>query len=71
MPHLITTCGLKGASDLGVILPHEHIFTDLRRWDAPGYGEARVADVVALMVPELHKAQAAGVTALVECTPIG
>jgi phosphotriesterase-related protein len=71
MAHLITTLGPKNSGDLGMILPHEHIFTDLRQWDAPGFGEANTADVVALIVPELHKARAAGVTALVECTPIG
>ncbi len=36
-----------------------------------GYAEAEAADVVALMAPELIKAQTCGVTALVECTPVG
>ena len=40
MPHLITTLGPKAAHELGVILPHEHVFVDLRTWDKPGYGEA-------------------------------
>ena len=71
MPTLITTLGPKAASDIGMILPHEHIFTDLRRHDQPGFAEACTADVVALMAPELKKARAAGVTALVECTPVG
>ncbi len=71
MPHLHTTLGPRTADDLGMILPHEHVFVDLRTWDQPGYGEADAADVIALMVPELHKARDCGVTALVECTPIG
>jgi phosphotriesterase-related protein len=54
-----------------MILPHEHIFVDLRTWDKPGYGEADTEDVIELMAPELEKARAAGVTALVECSPIG
>ncbi|HJZ48601.1 MAG TPA: hypothetical protein VKE41_15600 [Roseiflexaceae bacterium] len=71
MPNLITTQGPKRADELGMILPHEHIFVDLRTWDQPGYAQAEAADVIALMGPELAAARAAGVTALVECTPVG
>lgn len=68
---LITTLGPKGADELGMILPHEHVFVDLRTWDKPGYGQAGVDEVIKLMAPELEKARAAGVTALVECSPEG
>ncbi len=71
MTTLITTLGPRRADELGMILPHEHVFVDLRTWDQPGYAEAEAADVVALMAPELIKAQTCGVTALVECTPVG
>lgn len=71
MPQLITTLGPKNADDLGLILPHEHIFVDLRTCDQPGYGVADAADVIAMMAPEIEKAKAAGVTVLVECTPVG
>jgi phosphotriesterase-related protein len=71
MAQLRTTLGPKNADELGMILPHEHIFVDLRTWDKPGYGEAEVADVIALMAPEIKKIQALGVTALVECSPMG
>jgi phosphotriesterase-related protein len=71
MPHLITTLGPKHADELGLILPHEHVFVDLRTWDQPGYAQAETADVIALMSPELEKARAAGVTALVECSTVG
>jgi phosphotriesterase-related protein len=71
MTHLITTLGPKRADELGMILPHEHVFVDLRTWDQPGYGEAEASDVMALMVPEIAKIQALGVTALVECSPVG
>jgi phosphotriesterase-related protein len=71
MAQLITTLGAKSADDLGMILPHEHIFVDLRTWDQPGFGEAEAADVVAMMAPEIEKAKAVGVTALVECSPVG
>ncbi len=71
MPELITTLGPRRADELGMILPHEHVFVDLRTWDQPGYAQADAADVVRLMAPELERAQAAGVTALVECSPVG
>jgi phosphotriesterase-related protein len=71
MPYLSTTLGPKTAADVGFILPHEHIFVDLRTWDQPGYGEGRAEDVLALMAPEVEKARAGGVTALVECSPLG
>jgi phosphotriesterase-related protein len=56
---------------LGIILPHEHVFVDLRTWDKPGYGEGDPADVIRLMAPEIEKARAAGITALVDCGPVG
>jgi phosphotriesterase-related protein len=63
--------GPKSSTELGLILPHEHIFVDLRTWDMPGYAQAEVEDVIQLMAPELTKAQAAGVTAIVECSTVG
>ena len=71
MPHLITTFGPKTADELGMILPHEHVFVDLRTWDQPGYGQADAADVIRLMAPEIEKARAVGVTAIVECSTGG
>lgn len=71
MPHLITTLGPIAAADLGMILPHEHIFVDLRTWDQPGYGEADAAEVIRLMAPEIERVRAAGITAIVEPGPIG
>lgn len=71
MSSLITALGPKRADELGMILPHEHVFVDLRTWDQPGYAEGQAVDVIALMGPEIRKAQAAGVTALVDCAPVG
>ncbi len=68
---LWTTLGPKRREDLGLILPHEHIFVDLRTPDQPGYAQAEAADVVRLMAPEVQKAAALGVTAIVECTTGG
>ncbi|NJN98245.1 MAG: esterase [Anaerolineales bacterium] len=71
MTKLITTLGPKTADELGLILPHEHIFVEFRPPDHPGHAVAEVADVVALMAPEVKKVQALGVTAMVDCTPVG
>jgi phosphotriesterase-related protein len=56
---------------LGPILPHEHLFTDLRGPLAPGYACAEPRVVAQVMEPYLVAAQAAGVTALVECSTVG
>jgi phosphotriesterase-related protein len=71
MPVLHTTLGPKSAEDLGLILPHEHVFVDLRTPDRPGYAEADADEVVRVMTPQIEAAKAQGVTALVECTTGG
>jgi phosphotriesterase-related protein len=71
MTNIPTTLGPRSSAELGLILPHEHIFVDLRTWDTPGYAQAEVEHVIQLMAPELTKAQAAGVTAIVECSTVG
>ena len=71
MATIRTTLGNKSAADLGIILPHEHIFVDLRTWDTPGYAEAEADQVIQLMSPEFTKAQDWGITAIVECSTVG
>jgi phosphotriesterase-related protein len=71
MPQLITTLGPKNKPDLELILPHEHVFVDLRTWDQPGYAQAETSDVIRLMGPELNRAAVAGITAVIECSPVG
>jgi phosphotriesterase-related protein len=71
MSQLFTTLGPRSADELGMILPHEHVFVDLRTPDTPGYADAEPDAVVALMAPEIARIQALGVTALVECTTGG
>jgi phosphotriesterase-related protein len=71
MTVLHTTLGAYESTQLGMLLPHEHIFVDLRTPDTAGQGQAALEDVVGLMVPELERARALGVTALVECSPVG
>jgi phosphotriesterase-related protein len=69
--HWQTVLGPIDADDLGLILAHEHLFTDLRTPDASGQGEGDPDDVVRVMKPYLDEAWEAGITALVECTPPG
>lgn len=54
-----------------MILPHEHVFVDLRTPDEPGYAEAEIDAVVALMVPQIEAIKRQGVTLLVECSTCG
>lgn len=71
MKQLFTTLGPKTEAELGMILPHEHVFVDLRMPDQPGYAQAEAADVVRLMAPEIERIKALGITALVECSTGG
>ena len=71
MAKITTTLGPKSSTELGMILPHEHIFVDLRTWDTPGYAQAEVEDVLKLMVPEIKRAQKSGVSTIVECSTVG
>ena len=71
MAELHTTLGLKPAGALGKILPHEHVYVDLRTWDKPGYASGEAADVVSLMAPEIERIKRFGFTAIVECSTVG
>ncbi len=71
MTSISTTLGPRSPAELGLILPHEHIFVDLRTWDTPGYAQAETEEVIQLMVPQLNMAQETGITAIVECSTIG
>jgi phosphotriesterase-related protein len=65
---------IKGAVEidaLGLILPHEHLFTDLRGPTVPDYAQGDPSVVVQVVAPYLAEAAAAGVTALVECSTVG
>ena len=71
MAQLFTTLGPLERHQLGMILPHEHVFVDLRTPDQPGYAEAEAADVVRLMAPQIELIKKLGITALVECSTPG
>jgi phosphotriesterase-related protein len=68
---LFTTLGPLTKDRLGAILPHEHVYVDLRTPDTPGYASGEAEDVVRLMAPEIERIKALGITALVECTTGG
>ena len=71
MPTLISTLGTYQRDQLGMILPHEHIFVDLSTPEEQHWLQAKAGPVIEKMVPELARARQAGVTALVESTPVG
>lgn len=71
MPILHTSIGPRTAANLGPILPHEHIFVDLGPIAEANYKRAQAAAVIALMAPEIEAIKRQGITALVECTPVG
>lgn len=65
---------LKGdvaVDTLGLMLPHEHLFVDLRGPFADGYGQADSEAVWQLMQPYMQAIEKIGVTAFVDCAPAG
>ncbi len=66
-----TVGGAVAVEALGLILPHEHLFTDLRGPLALDYACADPEAVAQVMGPYLTAAHAVGVTALVECSTVG
>lgn len=69
--YLQTVTGTETVEKLGVILPHEHLFTDLRGPQTPGYAQGNPQAVFEVVEPYLTEAEGAGVTALVECSTVG
>ena len=66
-----TIKGSVGIDSLGLILPHEHLFTDLRGPLVADYARGEPSAVVEVVGPYLAEAAKAGVTALVECSTVG
>ncbi|MFT4145193.1 MAG: hypothetical protein QM644_12120 [Mobilitalea sp.] len=71
MKKLVTTLGNLTMEQAGIILPHEHVFVDLRTSEQEGYAQAETADVVKLMEPYLSAAKNSGIGVIVDCGPIG
>lgn len=69
--HIQTITGQVDIDTLGLILPHEHLFTDLRGPLVDGYAQAELEAVVDVVEPYLTDAATSGVTALVECSTLG
>jgi phosphotriesterase-related protein len=66
-----TVRGDVPVESLGLMLPHEHLFVDLRGPQVGGYAQADPETVVGVVKPHLDSAFTAGVTALVDCGTIG
>jgi phosphotriesterase-related protein len=65
---------IKGSIEinaLGFILPHEHLFTDLRGPHVADYAQGEPSAVIRAVEPYLAEASAVGVSALVECSTVG
>ncbi len=71
MKKLVTTLGNLDMEQAGMILPHEHVFVDLRTSEQEGYAQAETQDVIRLMGPYLREAREAGIGVIVDCGPIG
>ena len=71
MKSIQTVKGRVAIDSLGLILPHEHMFTDLRGPHVPDYAQGQPSPVVRVVEPFLAEAAATGVTALVECSTAG
>jgi len=71
MGRLHTTLGTYSRDELGMVLPHEHVFVDLGPREEQNWKDADPDAVVEVAGPEIERAREAGVTALVECTPEG
>ncbi len=71
MSFIRTVKGDVPVESLGLMLPHEHLFVDLRGPLAEGYGQGEPQAVSAVLQPYLDHAHALGVSALVDCGPIG
>lgn len=71
MKKLITTLGDFTKEQVGIILPHEHVFVDLRTMEEEGYGQAKTEDVIYLMRPFLEQARQSGIQVIVDCGPVG
>lgn len=69
--HIQTVSGDVPVSALGVWLPHEHLFTDLRGPLTAGYAQGNPAHVVSVVQPYLQAAAERGATVLVECSTNG
>lgn len=69
--NLHTMNGQVPADEVGTILPHEHIFTDLRGPNVVEYANADPEVVSSFITPHLEAAYQVGVTTIVECSTVG
>ena len=70
-PFIRTVTGAVPVEKLGLFLPHEHLFTDLRGPSTPGYAQGDPEQVARVVLPYLQAIERQGVTALVECSTMG
>lgn len=66
-----TVAGTLPVPATGMLLPHEHLFLDLRGPDAPGYARADADEVLTVMRPHILELKARGAVGLVEWSTVG
>lgn len=68
---LRTVKGDVPVEQVGLMLPHEHLFVEMRGPFAPDYAAANPDVVAQVMKPYLKAIEDIGVTAFVDCAPVG
>lgn len=68
--YLQTVTGRLRADKLGCVLPHEHVMVDFIGADKTGPHRWDRDEVFRVMKPHLEAARSAGVTCIMECTPM-
>jgi phosphotriesterase-related protein len=66
-----TVSGDVSVDEAGLVLPHEHLFTDLRMSVNHDYTNLSPDEVSRVMLPYLREAENAGVDLIVECSTLG
>ncbi len=68
LPYLVTTSGQRAASNMKLILPHEHILVDFGGAEVASPSRYDANAVMDIALPQLIKARLSGVSCIMECT---
>ena len=68
---IVTVLNEISTGELGLTLPHEHLFTDLRGPTVDDYAQADPIRVLSVMKPYIADVKKFGVRSIVECSTIG
>lgn len=68
---IYTTLGAFDEHQIGIILPHEHVFVDQRLLEQQNYLNVKAEEVIHLLAPEIEAIRKQAISLMVECTPVG